>query len=263
MRYRERAICLRTTDYSETSQVVHFLTRGGGVVRLLAKGTKRPKSKSGGAIDLLGEGDLVFITSGGEALGTLIEFSESTAHPGLRAQGSRLNAALYMIELVGEMLPETDPYREVFDLLHNALVRLGEPDARPAAVLGYFQWRFLQYAGLLGDLQTCVECGKSFSQTGAVSRRETYFSSALGGLLCRDCEPAATEKLRVEPPALAALAALHATRRAKASGGRISLPDAQANAVNRLLNYHITQQLAKPLKLARHAIPPPRAARKH
>ena len=44
---------MRTTDYSETSQVVHFFTRETGVVSLIAKGTKRPKSKSGGPIDLV------------------------------------------------------------------------------------------------------------------------------------------------------------------------------------------------------------------
>ena len=60
MQYRTRAICLRTADYSETSQVVHFLTRAHGLVRLLAKGAKRPRSKSGGAIDLLSEGQVVY-----------------------------------------------------------------------------------------------------------------------------------------------------------------------------------------------------------
>jgi len=75
MRHRQPGICLRVTDYSETSQVVHFLARGCGVVHLLAKGTKRPKSRSGGAIDLLAEGDLVFTTRSSGALGTLIEFT--------------------------------------------------------------------------------------------------------------------------------------------------------------------------------------------
>ncbi|GAG45812.1 unnamed protein product, partial [marine sediment metagenome] len=55
MRHRQPAICLRASDYSETSQVVAFLTRAEGVVRLLAKGAKRAKSKSGGALDLLSE----------------------------------------------------------------------------------------------------------------------------------------------------------------------------------------------------------------
>ena len=255
MRYREPAICLRTADYSETSQVVHFLTRGQGVVRLLAKGTKRPRSKSGGAIDLLCEGDLVFISSGGEALGTLIEFSETAAHPGLRGDAGRLNAALYVIELTGQMLMEADPHPEVYDLLHNALVRLGEPDVSVPAVLAYYQWRFLRYVGLLGDLRACVECGRSFADPAPRTRREVYFSSGHGGLLCRDCEPPVIEKFHVSGAAMGGLAALHAAQAGRAAGRKVSLPPAQANAVSRLLSYHITQQLGKPLRLARHVIP--------
>jgi len=72
-------ICLRTVDYSETSQVVSFLTRDTGVVNLMAKGTKRPKSKSGGAIDLLAEGDVLFSRKNPDALGLLMEFSETVS----------------------------------------------------------------------------------------------------------------------------------------------------------------------------------------
>ncbi|MCK4602197.1 MAG: DNA repair protein RecO, partial [Phycisphaerae bacterium] len=118
MRHRQPAICLRASDYSETSQVVAFLTRAEGVVRLLAKGTKRAKSKSGGAIDLLSEGDLVFTLGRSGGLGTLMEFSETVSHTPLRRQADRLNAALYVIELAGEMLAPDDPHPEVFDLLH-------------------------------------------------------------------------------------------------------------------------------------------------
>ncbi len=255
MRHREPAICLRTTDYSETSQVVRFFTRGVGAVRLLGKGTKRPKSKSGGAIDLLSEGELVFTTSRGEALGVLIEFSETTLHAPLRRDAGRLYPALYMIELVGEMLAESDPHPEVFDLLHNCLVRLGQADAPAPAVLAYFQWRLLSHVGLLGELAACVECGKS-PPPSAAKRGELYFSASKGGLLCRDCETAVMEKYRLDGPTLAGLAALQAAQAAKPSAKRITLPDSQAHAVNRLLAYHIREQLGKELKLARHAIPP-------
>jgi DNA repair protein RecO (recombination protein O) len=245
MKQREPAICLRTTDYSETSQVLHFLTRGGGVVRLLGKGTKRPKSKSGGAMDLLSEGDLVFIVSSSGALGTLVEFTETASHSGLRKEAVRLNSALYMIELVGEMLAEGDPHPEVFDLLHNTLERVGQADAPVGTLLGYFQWRLLRYVGLLGELEGCVSCGRPVA--GA---RDVYFCSSLGGLLCRDCEPGATEKYRLDGAALGGLAALGAAE----AGKRVNLAEKQARAINRLLGYHITQQLGKPLKMARYAI---------
>jgi len=249
MRQRESAICIRTVDYSETSQVVHFFTRGWGVVRLLAKGTKRPKSKSGGPIDLLCEGDLVFIASSRETLGTLIEFTESVSHAELRKESARLNAGLYMIELVGAMMGEGDPHPEVYDLLHNALVRLAQDDAPVPAVLAYFQWRLLRRVGLLGDMTSCVSCGRPIAG-GDRPARNVYFSGAQGGLLCAACEGAETDKHRLAPAALAGTAALSAAE----AGQKVTLPAAQADAVNRLLAYHIAYQIGHPLKMARHAI---------
>jgi DNA repair protein RecO (recombination protein O) len=249
MRSREPAICLRTTDYSETSQVVHFLTRDSGAVRLLAKGVKRPKSKSGGAIDLLSEGDLLFSVPDTGALGTLMEFSETVSHTALRRDAGRLNTALYMLELSHAMLAEGDPHPEVFDLLHRALGRLEQPDAPLPAVLAYFQWRLLRHTGLLGGLDACVACGTGVAE---MSRRAgVWFSSRQGGILCDGCEAGAPEKVRLEPAALAGLAALAAAE----AGQKVNLPDHQAACVNRLLGYHIAQQLGKPLRMAKYVIP--------
>ncbi len=253
MRHRTSAICLRATDYSETSQVVSFFTRDCGLVRLLAKGTKRPKSKSGGAIDLLSEGDLVFTTSRSGGLGTLIEFTESVSRAALRREAGRLNVALYAIELIGEMLAEDDPLAEAFDLLHNVLVRLAEPDAPLAAVLAYYQWRLLKHVGLLGEMNRCVSCGCRVGEgtpTGSKPGPPVYFCSKLGGLLCGNCEAGEQEKYRVDDAALAGAATLSAAE----AGRKVSLPDRQAHSVNRLLAYHITHQLGKRLRMAKHAI---------
>lgn len=43
------AVCIRHWDWSETSQTVSLFTRGHGLVRALAKGSKRPKSPYSGA----------------------------------------------------------------------------------------------------------------------------------------------------------------------------------------------------------------------
>jgi DNA repair protein RecO len=258
MQQRDLAICLRTSDYSETSQVVHLLGRASGVIRLLAKGAKRKKSSTGGAIDLMSEGDLVYIPHPSGSLGTLVEFTETHSHSALRTGAARLNAGLYMIELAGALLAEADPHPEVFDLLHNALARLGEPDSPPPAVLAWFQWRTLHHAGLLGDLTACAACGRRVGP----SARGAYFSSSEGGLICSTCAagtadsagaagPAGpVEKLRLDHAALAGLDALAAV----AAGRKATLPDSQAHAVNRVLAYHVANQLGKPLKMARYAI---------
>jgi len=263
MQQRDSAICLRTSDYSETSQIVHFLGRASGVVRLLAKGAKRKKSSTGGAIDLMSEGDLVCIPHPAGSLGTLVEFTETDSHLALRTDAGRLNTGLYMIELAGALLAEADPHPEVFDLLHNALARLGEADAPAPAVLAWFQWRTLRHVGLLGDLTACAACGRHVGPNA----RGMCFSSSEGGLVCSSCAAGAAnstgaagqtgqtglvEKLRLDHAALAGLDALAAV----AAGRKTPLPDNQAHAVNRVLAYHLANQLGKPLKMARYAIEP-------
>jgi DNA repair protein RecO (recombination protein O) len=252
MRFREPAICLRAIDYSETSQIVTFLTRGEGVLRIMAKGTKRPKSKSGGMIDLLAEGDLVASMSdrNPDSLGTLMEFSETASHRAVRHDARTLNAALYMLELTRSLLGEGDPHPEVYDLLARSLGRLGEPDAPVPAVLAWFQWRLLRHAGLLGGLAECVGCGLAVEEMVHQERQRVRFSSAHGGLLCDGCEGGATDTIAISDATLGALAALSAAE----AGRKINLPDAQAVAVNRLLAYHVTHQIGRPLRMARHAV---------
>jgi len=254
MRYREPAICLRAIDYSETSQVLHFLTRGQGKVNLLGKGTKRPKSKSGGAMDLLSEGQLVFSAGRDQGLGTLIEFSETVSHSVLRKEAGRLNTALYMLELVSAMLAEADPHAEVFDLLHNALVRLGQADAPLEAVLAYFQWRLLRHVGLLGQLSGCVCCGRAIAGQGRGNRHEAqvFFSSTQGGLICAGCRHTAQEKLPLGPETVAGLAGLAAAE----TGKKVLLPNRRARSVNRMLAYHVSRQIGRWPKTARYVIGP-------
>lgn len=249
MRQKDSAICLRTTDYSETSQVVHFFTRETGVVHLLAKGTKRPKSKSGGAIDILSEGDLVFIASQRNSLGVLVEFAETISRTDLRRDAFRLNAAVYMVELTAATLAEADAYPELFDLLHNALIRLGQADAPAHAVLAFFQWRVLQKIGLLGQMESCVACGRALEQPPA-RQAGNCFSSIQGGLLCGGCGLQAREKYAVDADTLEALEVLRSLK----PKARAALTDTQAQALNRLLHYHVSQQIGKPLKMARYVL---------
>ncbi len=60
----DRCLCLRKTEYSETSQILTLLSRQLGIVRVMAKGahrrTKAGASRFDGGIDLLDIGDAVF-----------------------------------------------------------------------------------------------------------------------------------------------------------------------------------------------------------
>src|ERR1051325_8908634 len=57
------AVCLRVTDFSETSQIVGLFTRRHGLVPMIAKGAKRQTKKNSmsGPLDLLTSGEVVFV----------------------------------------------------------------------------------------------------------------------------------------------------------------------------------------------------------
>ncbi|NQU76254.1 MAG: DNA repair protein RecO, partial [Planctomycetes bacterium] len=160
-----------------------------------------------------------------------------------------LYAALYMVEITRMLLGECDPNPRVFDLLSAALGRLDRDDAPMQAVIAFFQWRLLHHIGLAGEMDHCVSCGRAMTELRSADiRRGVYFTSGQGGLLCRNCQSARTEKRHAGPNVLAGLMALRALdRRQKAT-----LSEHQAAAVNDLLAYHVIYQLGKTPKMLRH-----------
>ena len=90
---KDEAITLRRLDYSETSQVLVFLTREHGCRRLIAKGIKRgTRQRFATGIDLLERGQIMFISKSQSdaSLGTLTEWRQLDAYMGLRGDLRRL-----------------------------------------------------------------------------------------------------------------------------------------------------------------------------
>lgn len=231
---KDEAIVLRRLDYSESSQILLFLTREHGPQRLIAKGIKRgTKTRFAVGIDLLERGWCVFLPSGrGEqSLGTLTEWRQIDLHLGLRGQLQRLYAAQYAAEVTAVMTEDADPHPELFDGLVALLGALCGHDS-PLVPLAVYQIVLLQATGFWPDLTRCMMCGKI-----APPGRAAYFSAREGGLICRDCEPRVVEKRKVGSATLAAL-----------RDG--SVTDAIAADVFDLLDYHIAHAIGRPVTLA-------------
>src|SRR6476659_9272902 len=96
---RDRCICLRKLDYSETSQILQLFGREYGLLRVIAKGahrrTKAGASKFDGGIDLLDNGEAVFTHDPGRDLATLTEWTLREGHLGLRSTLRGMYLALY------------------------------------------------------------------------------------------------------------------------------------------------------------------------
>jgi len=242
---KDQAICIRTVDFSETSQIVTFFARASGKIGAIAKGSKRPKSSFDGPIEMLSHGRIVFAASSKDKLATLTEFESAADSPMLRHNLFNLNCCLFGAELVNLLTDEHDPHPNLFDsfgdFLHNA--ENAESKCEMLALLILFQLALLKEAGLGPILDHCTNC-KTTSDIQHPTY-DTYFSSSANGLICRNCENAYHDKLRLTKKAAATLTNLKLLAQSDEN---------TLNEIEKLLVYHFTELTHRQPKMAKYIL---------
>jgi DNA repair protein RecO (recombination protein O) len=241
---KDRAICIRAVDYSETSQVLTFFARLSGKIGTIAKGSKRPKSAFDGPIEVLSFGDIVFSDPAREKLATLTEYQQRPLRGGLRKNLFALDSALFAAELLNRLTHDYDPHLVLFDQFVQFLEDLdgGTTAGRRCDILLrliLFQLALLREVGLRPVLNACANCRRPFSSRW----RECYFSSSANGLVCRDCEMNFPDKAYVSIRAARCLANLRQIAEAKEN----TLDEIEA-----VLVHHFTEMLGQQPKMAKH-----------
>jgi DNA repair protein RecO (recombination protein O) len=232
---KDQAIVLRRLDYSESSQVLALFTRHHGKARVIAKGIKRStRTRFAPALDLLDAGTAVMSVRHPrqEALAILTEWAQSRPAGGLRDRLDRLYAAQYAAALTADLTEDWDPHVVLHDALAGLLDTLSTAETTLAHVVG-FQRVLLGEVGLIPDFGRCVACGRIAPPAAGLQ-----FSSREGGLICRDCEGAFSEKRSVPVGALAWL-----------SGG--TSDERGLRAACELLDYHAAHLVGRPIAVSR------------
>ena len=251
---QDRCICLRKTEYSETSQILTLFSRAHGIVRVIAKGahrrTKAGASKFDGGIDFLDVGQAVFSHDPARDLPPLTEWNLCEGHLELRRSLRGIYLGLYAAELVGRLFEEHDAHPDLFDRLEGVLADLATP-RREEAFLA-FELDLLRESGYLAELFACALCGTEMDGTEAA-----FFTPGRGGVVCRNCEGAAPDRTPLDPRLLRMLQGV--LRLPRSNGAIIRLPQLtrhQTDPINRLFADHVEHTLGKRLKLPRYVLSP-------
>jgi DNA repair protein RecO (recombination protein O) len=249
----DQVVCIRTVDYSETSQVVTFFTSRTGKVTVLAKGAKRQKSPFGGPIEIFSCGRAVFSDSGRDKMGTLVEF-EPLAGPGAPGDSSVLaknlfafNCCLFAVELVNLLTTDFDPHPGLFDGLLKFLHDVTDPHcclatARRGGVLlnlVLFQLRLLREIGLSPVFEICVNCKNSYGMNWP----QVYFSNNAKGLICMDCHGAFPDCIRLTKQAAQCFTDAELI---------LSVDDKIAKEMEDVLIRYFTDAIGRPPKMAKY-----------
>lgn len=192
---KDQAICLRTVDYSDTSQIVTLFGKNSGKISAIAKGSKRARSAFEGPIEVFSFGQIVFSIPASGKLATLTEFGQRPVFRQLRSRLFALNCGLFAVELIDNLTHEHDRHPALFDAMVQFLedVQSSDDDTQGLCFLVLFQLSLLEEIGTRPVLGRCANCKVAYNENW----RQVYFSSAANGLLCPDCESSFEDKMRI------------------------------------------------------------------
>lgn len=169
------ALCLRQWDWSETSQTAVLLTRSMGVLRVLAKGSKRPKSPYSGGLEMLTRGQASVIVRPNTELALLTEWDLLQSFPALRQSYHAHSAGLYVADLLMHMVHDHDPHPGLYDAAVQCLTRL---EGHVGEAVLQFQWCVICQTGMRPVIDADVRTGEALSDAPTF-----LFDPSLGGVI--------------------------------------------------------------------------------
>jgi len=184
----DQAIVIRTWDFSETSQTASLLLREHGLIRGLAKGSRRAKSPFAPGLEVLTRGEIVAIVKTGTDLANLTDWDLQEVFWAPRRDLGAHRAGLYMIDLVHHALTDHDPHPGLFDALVRELREMEQPGRLGQALLR-FQWTLLVETGYRPRLEADPPSRGQRAGPSAYT-----FSAEAGGLIADDRVPEAVLK---------------------------------------------------------------------
>ncbi|MCX5766951.1 MAG: DNA repair protein RecO [Gemmatimonadetes bacterium] len=177
-----QALVLHAFDYRESSRIVRLATAELGIVSVIARGTRSPKSKMGSALDLFTGGIAHLRVHPSRDLHSLAGFDATRSRPELAESLARFRAASALAELCLRFGKEDESGR-----VHDAAVRVFDAigvadDDQVAALAIAGAWRLIGELGFAPAVEECASCHTLLDGDAAVT-----FDHRAGGALCATC----------------------------------------------------------------------------
>ncbi|MEA2103041.1 MAG: DNA repair protein RecO [Candidatus Cloacimonadota bacterium] len=174
------AIALRVTNYSNTSQITQFITDRFGMIGVIAKGSRNPKSKMSGVLQTLSLYELV-IYKKENSLSLLKEITEVNDNFELLDDIEKTTCAQAGAEIYLQLLLEENDYKNFFMLLQTYFTYLKSVKRNFIIIFWRFFLRVCSYLGFPLTFDKCRMCdSKNVDEMYGITFKES-------GFICKKC----------------------------------------------------------------------------
>lgn len=190
--YVTEAINLKSYNLNDADKIVVMYSREKGLIKGVAKGIKKPKSKLGARMDLLVANSLQLLK--GRSMDTIIQAQTLNHFKKTREDYDKLMFSSYISEVImnfGE--GSENASKEIYELLYKALTRIANSQTKKDVLIAVikFQLKILLIMGFCVELDTCLCCREQ------ILNEDMYFSSTMGGVICKECNEHLHIKLKM------------------------------------------------------------------
>jgi DNA repair protein RecO (recombination protein O) len=163
------AMVLRSYNLAEADRIIVMFTREAGLIRGVARGARRLKSKFSGALEPF----------------TLlaISYSEKEGRELVNLQGADIKESIFnrsgdpdvasslahIASLMLQFAPPHEPNEKLFRLLSAVSHCFYSMSISPEGLVRYFEFWLLRLSGFLADLKVCATCRGSIYEFGRAS----------------------------------------------------------------------------------------------
>jgi DNA repair protein RecO (recombination protein O) len=162
------AIILRTYKLSEADKIFLAFTLRYGMMRGVAKGARRLKSRFGASLEPFTLTQLSCFEKEGSELVSLRQSEIVNSYFGLASCDRMFLTLEYLAELIIEFVPPRAPDEKLFRMVKACLEALISTPVHVDAVTRYFEIWMLKLSGFLPDLRKCTSCGQLLTERGVV-----------------------------------------------------------------------------------------------
>lgn len=181
--YKTTAITLRTYDFKEFDKIVVLYSREKGLIRAIAKGIKKTKSKFSGKVSPLVAADLILYE--GKKLDVVTQCDPIDFFKNIKSSFKKITFAFYYAELMLAFAMEEDPLSEsVYDFFIDSLKKLenSEETYNLDILLLNYEFNIISMAGYAPMLNCCANCNLELSDN-----KEFWLKKSTGILYCNNC----------------------------------------------------------------------------